>query len=157
MTFSVQQGSCSCGANRFRVTQAPIAHFYCHCSICQAYNNKPYADVAVFLKSDVIEDNLQHTEFKRYRLPPNIQRGKCSQCHQPSLEKGMLDQLVLMPVANLQNPEQLQPASAHVFYDCRVTDVYDNVPKYTGYLKSQGILSYLIGKGLLQHLRSTPQ
>ena len=152
MTFSIIQGGCSCGANRFSITQPPIVRFYCHCSICQAYNNQHYSDVAVFLKADVIQEKLQDTHFKRYRLPPNIQRGKCTRCNHPSIEKGFKDQLVLVPVANLEHPEQLEPATVHVFYDCRVTDVHDDVPKYEGYLKSQTLLSYLVGKGLLKQL-----
>ena len=46
-------GSCPCGTGRFSITGKPVLRFYCHCTICQAFNQADRADVTVFHAKDV--------------------------------------------------------------------------------------------------------
>ena len=147
--FSPLAAGCACGANRYTLTAPPVARFICHCTICQRYTGRAYSDVTVLLKRDIGDLLLESTDFKRWKLPPNIRRGTCSRCHQPSIEFGIADQLAFVPTDNLQHPEQLPSPSLHAFYDSRVADVADDLPKLGGFLASQVGLSRLLMKGLL--------
>lgn len=143
-------GRCSCGANTFTFTQAPIAHFICHCEMCQQYTGNAFSDVVVFLKQDVTALNIAQTTFKRFKLPPNIRRGVCKQCHSPSIEFGILDQLVFIPKSNLKDFTQIPTESMHIFYHRRLQDATDDLPKYRGFVLSQTMASKQIMQGLAQ-------
>ena len=142
-SFNIE-ASCSCGANTFSFTHAPIAHFVCHCQMCQQYTGKAFSDVVVFLKQDVTDLNIAQSTFKRFKLPPNIRRGVCNVCAKPSIEFGILDQLVFVPKANLKDVSQIPPESMHIFYHRRQQDVADDLPKYSGFVLSQTVASRLI-------------
>ncbi|WP_287253847.1 GFA family protein [Mesorhizobium sp.] len=73
-------GSCECGACSFEVRTAPKGRFRCHCLICQAFNGKPFADVPAVRAKDVVLKNAGNISFKKYRPPPNFNRGACRTC-----------------------------------------------------------------------------
>lgn len=149
--FESQHGYCSCKANSFVVNAKPIARFVCHCTICQAYTGKPSSDVTVLLAKDVDALSIGKTKFKRWKLPPNIRRGTCTQCHKPSIEFGF-GVLAFVPTANYSHPEALPAPSMHIFYDSRVADVADDLPKHGGFVKSQVVLSAELMHGLYERL-----
>jgi hypothetical protein len=82
------RGSCECGACSFEVHTSPKARFRCHCLICQAFNGKPFADVVAVRAKDVVLKNAQNISFKKYRPPPNFNRGVCRTCGKPVVEVG---------------------------------------------------------------------
>ena len=150
MSLHAIEGGCECGANSYQVVEQPITRFKCHCKICQAYTQKPFSDVMVFLRKDVKNIRIKYNTFKRYRKPPNIRRGTCTKCNKPTIEYGVLGQLVFIPASNLKDQHQsLIPASMHVFYDSRVEDIPDQLPKYEGYLRSH----LAIGVAAAQHFK----
>lgn len=133
-------GTCECGDNQFGFNTLPILRLNCHCLACQKYTGQPYSDVCIFLKKHVLKLDINHTTFNRYRLPPNIQRGKCDHCLKPSLELALAGHFVLVPTANLLEQNLLPPAEMHIFYHRKQYHVLDDLPKYSGYLHSQYIL-----------------
>lgn len=135
--FTPQEGCCSCYSNTFTINQMPMARFICHCTICQDYTGKAYNDVTVLLKSDVSELEINKTRFRRWKMPPNISRGLCKRCHKPSIEKAVGGNLILIPSENYPNKDALPKPSMHLFYNRRVRDVEDNLPKYEGFVQSQ--------------------
>ncbi len=151
MYFHDVQGSCQCGANQFKIKDKPIARFICHCQVCQKYTGKLYSDVLVVLKKDISELEIAETEFKRYKLPPNIRRGVCKKCYKPTIEFGILDQFAFIPVMNIQDQTQLDAPTMHIFYHRRIEDIEDNLPKYSGFILSQTVVSALVLNGLYQH------
>lgn len=152
MHFQKMEGSCQCEANRFSITDKPIARFVCHCQVCQQYTGKAYSDVLVFLKKDIARLEIGATTFKRYKLPPNIRRGICKKCHQPSIEFGILDQLAFIPMMNIKESTSLDLPSMHIFYHRRVQDIEDHIPNYSGFVLSQAMVSRLVMQGLYQRL-----
>ena len=152
MSFKPVQGGCQCGANTFTIKAQPIVRFKCHCLVCQQYSGKAYNDVSVFLRKDVEQIQAENTNFKRYKLPPNIRRGKCKICHQPSIELALVGQLLIVPTMNIQEPNLLSAPSMHLFYHRRVANVEDNLPKYNGFMSSQMMVSLEITKGICQNL-----
>lgn len=146
-------GSCLCASNEFEFKDAPIARFNCHCKVCQSYSGRDYSDVSVFLRHQLSKTKLSQTEFKRFKLPPNIRRGVCKHCHKPSIELGILGQLVFVPTSNLKEQDQIEPASMHIFYHRRVKEVNDNLPKYSGFMQSQLKVVGLIMQGLYRRIK----
>jgi hypothetical protein len=86
--LSPMHGSCDCGTCAFEVRTTPAARFICHCTICQAFTGKPFFDVTVLRAKDVVWTNADHISFNKYRLPPNINRGRCRECGKPVVEVG---------------------------------------------------------------------
>lgn len=150
MSLQDVQGSCQCEANQFNVMDKPIARFICHCLVCQKYTGKPFSDVLVFLKKDIAQLDIAATDFKRYKLPPNIRRGTCKKCLKPSIEFGILEQFAFIPASNIHVIDGFDAPSMHIFYHRRKDDIEDDLPKYSGFVKSQTMVSALVGRGLYQ-------
>ncbi len=148
--FTPQEGSCSCYSNTYTISHAPVARFICHCTICQDYTGKAYNDVTVLLKSDVSELDINKTRFRRWKLPPNISRGLCKRCHKPSIEMAVGGALVLIPTDNYPNPATLPEATMHLFYNRRIDDIDDDLPKYNGFVQSQTMMVKELAKGLFK-------
>lgn len=146
------QCSCSCEANKYELASEPLVRFYCHCEVCQQFTGGPYSDVTVALAKDLNNADIAATEFKRMKLPPNIRRGKCTQCHKPSIELGIGNQLVFIPTSTVKNPEALPAPTFHMFYHRRVQDFDDNLPKYEGFIKSQLAATQRLVSPLLKRL-----
>ena len=144
------QGQCACGANQIEFSHPPIARFICHCLVCQKYTGRAFSDVSVFIRSDIKHMDIQASTFKRYKLPPNIQRGRCRHCHQPSIEFGLLGQMVIIASRNLSPSQALPPPSLHIFYHRRVQDITDHLPKYSGFALSQLYAGKVLLKGLME-------
>jgi hypothetical protein len=100
---------------------------------------------------DLPKDNV--VEFRTYRPPPAVQRGKCISCGAPTVELvrlPALPKLTIVPSATFSNPALLPAPSIHLFYDRRVADIEDNLPKYSGYWRSQLAISRYVFSSLLR-------
>jgi len=140
-----QYGQCACGAARFAIRGAPILRGFCHCTICQAFNQSACADFMMFRGSDIVMPAGECVEFKTYRAPPAVQRGRCRVCDGPALEfihlLPML-KLLIVPTANVRAMPLVPAPSLHIFYDTRAGDVEDDLPKFSGYWPSQLALGH---------------
>lgn len=150
--FTPQEGSCSCYSNTYTINHTPVGRFICHCTICQEYMGQAYNDVTVLLKSDVSELNLTSTKFRRWKLPPNISRGLCKRCHKPSIEMAMGSNLVLVPTNNYPDIAALPEPTMHLFYNRRVEDINDDLPKYEGFVKSQTMMVKALAQGMYKRV-----
>ncbi len=113
---------------------------FCHCTICQKANNAEFADIALFKAKDIVAPDEAGLSFGAEKFPPVLQRGKCRSCHAIAIEylaMFPLPKLVIVPSKNIVDPNILPEPALHVFYDTRVHDVNDDLPKYSGYLSSQ--------------------
>ena len=150
-----QDCPCLCGVSRFAVAGTPIGRFLCHCTICQKAYGKPFADVTYFWGASVTLANNQPVEFHRHRGPPALRRGKCAKCGNPVLSllgRGLA--LAFVPSQNFPLPAGLPPPDCHIFYDRRVADVADTVPKFSGYWASQAHVTRSILGGLFGRKRA---
>jgi hypothetical protein len=135
-----QTCSCRCGASRLSVTGEPIGRLFCHCPICQAFNKQSYADVTVFPAQSIALASNNAVTFRQYRPPPALDRGACSACGGAVVEFmafGPLKVLAFVPWQNFERPTELPEPSLHIFYDRRVADATDVLPKASGYWASQ--------------------
>ena len=110
-----QTCSCRCGASRFAVNGEPIGRFYCHCTICQAVYQQPYADVTIFpARAVALPDNSAVT-FRHYRPPPALSRGTCPACAAPVvafMALGPLKMFAFVRSQNLERPSELPEPSS---------------------------------------------
>ena len=146
--FTPQEASCSCYSNTYTINSTPIGRFICHCSICQEYTGHAYNDVTILLKSDVSKLNLIRTKFRRWKLPPNISRGICTRCTKPSIEMGLGGNLILVPTTNYPDGTALPKPTMHLFYNRRVNDINDDLPKYNGFVQSQTMIVKALAQGM---------
>ncbi len=143
--------ACPCGATTYTASGTPLFRLICHCSICQRFNDAAFADVAVFRAKDVDEPAAPSVHYGTWRPPPNVQRGSCVRCGAPAIElfrAPLLPRLTMVPVQNVAAKETLPEPSAHIFYESRVCDVEDELPKYNGYWGSQLLFMRLLMKSL---------
>jgi len=129
------QGQCPCGETQFKILGKPIIRAKCHCTICQEFNQAPYGDIVIFRNKDIQLPEDNKVAFKAYAFPPVVKRGKCTACNQPAIE--FIPGLTIVPSQNLKDSDLLPEVSFHSFYHRRVEDANDDLPKYSGYLKSQ--------------------
>lgn len=150
---NVHPCQCACGATKFTVSGAPLLRALCHCTICQAFNESAYADITVFTNGQVNLPDDNPVEFKEYRKPPAVQRGKCSACDKPAIEYlrlPVLPDIVFVPSANITDKVVLPAPSMHIFYNSRVADIQDDLPRYQGYWPSQAAFLRYFVKGALK-------
>jgi len=144
------RGSCECGTCAYEVHKQPKARFICHCTICQAFTGRAFSDVTVLRATDVALTNADQIAFKKYRPPPNINRGLCRRCGKPALEtagSGLI-KILFIPTPNFARQDLLPPVRMHIFYHRRLADADDALPKHSGYFRSQLAIGQLLFKGL---------
>lgn len=147
-TLTAHNCRCECGAVKFAATREPLFRMMCHCSICQDFNNAAFSDFVVYRRSAILEPAARLIEFETYRAPPNIDRGKCRRCGVATIEifdKPLLPALVMIPKARFAHGTALPKPVGHIFYESRVDNAEDVLPKHIGYLASQ----FSIAKQLL--------
>ena len=147
-----QTCTCTCGTSKLIVTAKPLLRFICHCTICQAVFQRPYADVMVYWSGDVALQENHAIKFKKYRLPPAVNRGLCSACNAPMvglLRLAPFVRLAFVAVSNYPDQAALPVANAHIFYHSRVADIENAVPKHNGYWRSQLAIASLLTSAVL--------
>jgi hypothetical protein len=138
-----QDCSCLCGATRFAVKGEPIGRFFCHCTICQAVYQKPFADATFFWGRAIALPDKSAIEFRRFRSPPALNRGICPRCRNPAaafMASGPLT-VAFVPSQNFENPADLPKPGCHIFYERRVADIDDSSPKICGYWSSEAYVT----------------
>ena len=134
------QGACPCDETRFTILGEPLFRGFCHCTICQEFNQAPFADITLFRGKDVDLHAESMVKFNTSRKPPNARRGKCRSCELPAIEYidlPAMNPIVIIPTANLRETMALPDPWAHIFYHRSLQDADDNLPKYSGYWNSQ--------------------
>ncbi len=145
-------GQCECGAVTLTITGPALLRAYCHCATCRDYNGSDEpADITVFRASDVTVGNEAGVEYRGYQKPALAQRGRCTSCDRPALERAkvpLMPPIVLVPSENVRSVDLLPPPSMHIFYDRRTRDVHDDLPKRGGFLTSQPAFMMALLRGL---------
>ena len=148
MTFS-----CPCRAAQFTVQARPLTRFICHCQICQSVYKAPFADVTAFMGSALSVSTPDKVTFKRFRAPPAVNRGLCTECGAPVvgfLRLAPFFKLGFVPTRNLAGLSGTPEPKLHIFYHRRVADVPDTLPKVSGYWASEFAVTGAVIKSLLQ-------
>lgn len=148
-----ESSACPCGAAGFSIRGKPLGRFFCHCLICQRVYEAPFADVTVFWVGSERLLSQDEVVFKRYRLPPALQRGTCRACGSPVfgyLRLAPFVRLLFVPTHNIKPSVGVPEPSAHIFYHRRVQEVTDSLPKFSGYWRSELEVSRLVLSGTVR-------
>jgi hypothetical protein len=137
---STATAECSCGAVRLELSAPPLFGMFCHCTICRRFNASDYADFLLYRREDVAGADDAPVDFSKLKPPPNIQRGVCRDCGTPILEHldlPLLGRWSFVPRNVHKDTGALPAACAHLFYHRRLNDIDDELPKHSGYWKSE--------------------
>ena len=146
-------GTCRCGRARFSIVGRPLLRAYCHCLICQEFNELDYADVTVFYRKDVSLEDEDTVVFRVHQQPPLLRRGKCKSCGKPVIERlniPLMPSMTIVPSYNVEDAAFLPEPKLHIFYHRRKADVVDNLPKHSGFLNSQSRFGLAVATAMLR-------
>lgn len=124
---------CDCGAIELEMTGIPKVHAFCHCEDCRALLDVPFHSVTAWDADNVrIVSGTEHAvEYKYPTL--EMTRVFCQHCGETLYNTNVMgwrlvSQLLIRKCNNDDLPEALQ-SDAHIFYDRRIIDVDDPLPK----------------------------
>lgn len=149
---------CSCGDTTFTILAPALTRAYCHCTICQQFNDAAFADVVIYNSKAIALPKKSTVDFNTYKAPPALKRGKCKNCAKPVIEfltLGALTLLAVVPAEVIGNKVEIPAPSCHLFYNQRHKDHNDYLPKYSGYLTSQLALTHRLLTTMLT-IKRTP-
>ncbi len=145
---------CGCGKAETAVTAMPSARFRCHCKICQNVYAAAFSDVLVFRRGQVKPVDRDQIKWTRTKSVTPLRRGLCIHCNEPVLAH-FYGILAFMPARAL--PEMSLPeVSMDIYYDTRISDVLDDVPKSSGLFAAYAGLTIPFLKVLLTQGRPMP-
>tara|TARA_R110002072_G_scaffold140765_8_gene285235 strand:- start:25354 stop:25713 length:360 start_codon:yes stop_codon:yes gene_type:complete len=105
---------------------------------------KPFANIVAVKSNQIIKPIDPAIRFTKHRLPPSVNRGVCPSCNSPVvafLPLAPTFGLAFIPAENFSEVFELPKPILHSFYDRRVGDVDDQLPKFNGYWPSQWALA----------------
>lgn len=131
---------CTCGAVTFEATAPPLFGIVCHCTLCQRFTGRDFADLLVYRTRDLRGLADAPIEYVKLRPPPNVPRGKCSACGTPMIDVltlPLVGSWSMIPREAHAATEDLPGPVGHMFYHRRVRDCDDDLPKYEAYWPSE--------------------
>ena len=138
---------CECGETQVHLAKPPMLRFHCHCTICQELYKLPFSDVTVMWAKNAVLTQGKHIEY--YRPGLLLKRGVCTQCEQPILAYMTLFpgiRLAFVPGNRYNDQSVLPKATAHIFFHRSKNQMDDGIPKHTGFIKSELVVTWLILK-----------
>lgn len=128
------KGACFCGAVEVTVVGPPMVAGYCHCHSCRKWHAAP-----VNAWSAWSNDNVTITG----ETLPTEQAGKCKRICCTACGGGVANEIpafgmiVVYPMTLAGSGFQFEPRM-HIFYEERVMDLHDGLPKFIDVPKYQG-------------------
>jgi len=132
------QARCSCGAVVLEIERPPEVRIVCHCTICQKANKGPYGDIATMRPKHVQVSG--DVDWRRYKsFPVSVRRGFCKSCDDLIVEHFWPAAIgfTIVPVSRFVDQGALPARLGHIFYETRVADMDDDLPKIEGFVRSQ--------------------
>ncbi len=146
--------TCGCGRATVTVKAVPSMRFRCHCTICQNIYASNFSDVIVFRRGQVKPADRDQIKWTRTKPVTPLRRGLCVHCNEPVLAH-FYGILAFMPARTL--PEKLlPPVSKDIYYDTRISEILDDVPKSSGLIAAYGGLTIPFLKVLFSPGRPLP-
>lgn len=135
------RSKCWCGYVEFEFHGDPLDAKHCHCRQCQRLHGAPFQWAVLFPKTSCRmvqnKENALHffsteTIDDTHHVPCKV---SCNRCRAPLFDEGR-NMIMAYPSSFLfedgKIPLKFQP-SAHIFYESRVMNVRDGVPKWSGH------------------------
>lgn len=134
----VATARCQCGKVRLAVKDMPKDAKFCHCRVCQKIHGAAFQWAVLFEKGSVLFDpaSLLYLDFysheisrEGHHLPCKL---RCKVCGTIIADDGRRMFLMMGTVFDWPTPKEFNP-SCHIFYDARIVDVADALPKWSGH------------------------
>lgn len=121
---------CLCGANQFQLKGSPAAKAYCHCQTCRDMYGGDLLSATAWSSDQLIWVKQASGTFKH--PAKSITRHFCTFCGETLFGINRLGMTVIPNTLLVRNgcfPNDYSPAF-HLFYEQRVINVEDDLPKY---------------------------
>jgi len=125
---------CECKAVQAKLVGEPIVHACCHCTDCRELLDIPFHSVTAW-KADSLTFVSGKDHVVVYQHPTlNMQKHFCATCGEVLFNTNGMDwrvvsQLLVAKCNAGDLPEELR-SDKHFFYEQRVVDIADELPKY---------------------------
>ncbi|KAF9067303.1 Mss4-like protein [Rhodocollybia butyracea] len=134
---TVFKGSCFCGALTYTVKGKPILSAYCHCTLCQRLAASPCVATIHFPATAF---NWTHAQPHEAAFDKYSNRFRCKSCGACTTSYNAIASKYSIWGAQLERDENgkirnwdLIKPTAHMFYETRMMDYNDDLPKWDGY------------------------
>ena len=129
------RANCTCGKVEISMQGTPKVRGFCHCEDCRELLNVPYHSVNAWEQDKVT--TKKGGEYIREFKHPNLKMKKyyCSECgdiiyNSNAMDWRVFSQLIIGKYYGGNLPKELHSES-HFFYDRRIIDVDDDLPKHS--------------------------
>ena len=123
----IYEGGCYCGAVTVSVAGEPAASAMCHCHSCRKWHAAPINAWCIWPTDAVTFSGGETITSKTSDASGRVSCAKCGGClanHKPKV-----NMTVVYPMTLAGSGLAYRPAF-HIFYDERVMDVADGLPKF---------------------------
>jgi len=125
---------CDCGSVELEMTGKPVVHAFCHCQDCRDLLDTPFNSLTAW-DSEKVRVLKGEDSLLEYKYPgKEIIRYSCKSCGEllfnTNIYKWRLVSQTLIQKCNANSlPGELE-SDKHFYYEERVIDIKDNLPKY---------------------------
>ncbi|KAJ5612058.1 hypothetical protein N7510_005252 [Penicillium lagena] len=147
------RGHCLCGKVSYVLKRdKPLESKYCHCRVCQVNHGAPFQWAFIIYKHEMSFLTGAHG-VSRYETPHESQmygphtKVSCSSCHTPIMDECenvclIFPQLIEITGSNGEQRKQREvfKPKCHVFYESRMEDILDGLPKWREIDGTSGLL-----------------
>ena len=130
-TYTVQ---CDCNSVELEMSGTPRVQAFCHCEDCRALLDVPYHSVTAW-DADQVKLVRGQEHAVEYKYPTlEMTRVFCNQCGETVYNTNamgwkLVSQLLIRKCNGGELPDELT-SNAHFYYDQRIVDVADSIPKH---------------------------
>jgi hypothetical protein len=124
---------CDCKTIEVEMVGKPRVHAYCHCEDCRELLDVPYHSVVAW-DADQVNITAGHDSAVEYKYPTlEMTRVFCRNCGETVYNTNamgwrLVSQLLIRKCNDGELPDEFQ-SNAHFFYDRRIIDIDDPIPK----------------------------
>jgi len=124
---------CDCGAVEVEMIGTPRVQAFCHCEDCRALLDVPYHSVTAW-DADKVRITSGAEDTVEYKYPTlEMTRVFCKHCGETLFNTNamgwrLVSQLLIRKCNDDELPEELE-SNAHFYYDRRIIDIDDHLPK----------------------------
>jgi hypothetical protein len=142
------RASCHCKAVQYEVRANPVDSKICHCKVCQKLHGAPMQWAAIFHKHDIqFTAGMDHVRFFNSEINSHERvlpcKVSCALCGTLVADEGRRMWLAFPSLFDFGIPPKVPEAfmpTCHIFYDMRVIDMNDGLPKWSGHKDSSVLL-----------------
>jgi hypothetical protein len=135
------EARCHCGAVRYEVDADPVDAKICHCLECQRLHGAPMQWAAIFPKRNVRLTagagslRFYSSELRRFERAQPC-KVSCARCGTLIADEGRSMWLAFPELFDFGSPRRVPEAfrpRCHIFYESRLLEVADALPKWAGH------------------------